>query len=456
MQPNYLKGKKILFANFPADGHFNPLTGLAIYLANKGADVRWYTSKAYSKKIQNLGFPHYRFKKALEVSNNEIDKVFPDRTKIKSQLSKLKFDIINVFVLRGPEYYQDIRELYREFQFDLMVCDCAFTGSIFVKELMNIPVIAIGVLPLSNSSKDLPPAGLGMAPSHNIFGKIKEAILRKLTDRVIFGKPNKVLWKVCDEYRIPHNRESVFDMLASKADYFLQSGAPGFEFRRSDMLRNIRFMGPLLPKSRKQNDQPQWFDERLNKYQKVVLVTQGTVETDASKLLIPALEGFKDTNILLVVTTGGSMTAALKEKYPHKNIIIEDFIPFDDVMPYADVYITNGGFGGVMLGIENRLPLVVAGLHEGKNDICARVGYFKIGINLKTERPAASQLLGAVYKVLKDPQYKENVERLSDEFLQYDPEELMIKYTTALFRREKRKKVQPVFMRIPGITGVAS
>ena len=29
------------------------------------------------------------------------------------------------------------------------------------------------------------------------------------------------------------------------------------------------------------------------------------------------------------------------------------------------------GYGGVMLGIENQLPLVVAGLHEGKNEINA-------------------------------------------------------------------------------------
>jgi hypothetical protein len=40
-----LKAKEILFASFPADGHFNPLTGLAVYLKNLGCEVRWYTSK---------------------------------------------------------------------------------------------------------------------------------------------------------------------------------------------------------------------------------------------------------------------------------------------------------------------------------------------------------------------------------------------------------------------------
>ncbi len=56
-------------------------------------------------------------------------------------------------------------------------------------------------------------------------------------------------------------------------------------------------------------------------------------------------------------------------------------------MPYPDVYITNEGYGGVMLAIENKLPMVLAGVHEGKNEINARIGYFKLGINLRTETP---------------------------------------------------------------------
>ncbi len=32
------QGAKILFASFPADGHFNPLTGLAFHLNEQGYD----------------------------------------------------------------------------------------------------------------------------------------------------------------------------------------------------------------------------------------------------------------------------------------------------------------------------------------------------------------------------------------------------------------------------------
>ncbi len=56
-------------------------------------------------------------------------------------------------------------------------------------------------------------------------------------------------------------------------------------------------------------------------------------------------------------------------------------------MPYADVYVTNGGMGGVTLSIQNNLPMVTAGVHEAKNEICARVGYFNLGMNLKPRDP---------------------------------------------------------------------
>src|SRR3954454_23293941 len=123
-------GTKILFANIPADGHFNPLTGLAVHLKKIGCDVRWYTSSSYENKIASLGIPFFPFKKAFDVSlgDKQIEDVFPDRKKYKSQISKLKFDMINVFILRAPEYYADLRELYEEFPFELMIADITFGG----------------------------------------------------------------------------------------------------------------------------------------------------------------------------------------------------------------------------------------------------------------------------------------------------------------------------------------
>src|SRR5688500_7106984 len=65
---NVKEKKKILIATVPADGHFNPLTGIAKFLENNGYDVAWYTSDLYRPKLNKLGIRHYSFKKALDVN----------------------------------------------------------------------------------------------------------------------------------------------------------------------------------------------------------------------------------------------------------------------------------------------------------------------------------------------------------------------------------------------------
>lgn len=424
-----LSGKKILFATFPADGHFNPLTGLAAYLQEQGADVRWYTSVKYASKLAQLGIPHYGLRHAVDIS--DPDTSFPERAAIKGQLAKLKFDIIHAFIMRGPEYYRDLVDIQSQFPFEIVVADCAFTGVPFITDRMKVPVISIGVFPLTENSVDLPPAGLGMMPSYTALGRLKQATLRWLADKVIFHKPNRIMRAILEEHGIDHLDTNVFDLLVKKSSLLLQSGTPGFEYYRSDLGQNIRFVGALLPYQGKKK-LGDWQDERLNRYEKIIIATQGTVEKDVEKLLVPALEAFKDSDTLLIVTTGGSGTADLRKRYPQANLIIEDYIPFADIMPYADAYLTNGGYGGVMLGIEHELPLIVAGVHEGKNEINARIGYFELGINLKTEWPKPQKIREAFESVLNNKTYKANVSKLAREFRQYRPNERCARYVGEL------------------------
>jgi UDP:flavonoid glycosyltransferase YjiC (YdhE family) len=437
-QPITPNGKRILFAAVPADGHINPLTGIAKFLQSNGFDVRWYTSISYAEKLKQMEIPHYTFKKAMEVTASNVDELFPERSKIKNSIKKLNYDLKNFFILRSTEYLDDMQEIYKSFPFDLLIADCLFTAIPLVKEYMKIPVIAVGIVPVMEESKDLGPSGLGLIPASSMIGKWKHSLLRVLAKKFLFSKSNKLMHDILNSYGVFADDVFLFDMVSKKSDLLLQIGTPGFEYYRSDLSRNIRFIGALLPWLKTKNHKP-WYDERLNRYSKVVLVTQGTVEKDVTKIITPALEAYKGTDTLVICTTGGSQTDELRKKYPYENIIIEDFIAFNDVMPYADVYVTNGGYGGVTLGIQNRLPLVVAGLHEGKNEICARIGYFKYGIDLKTETPETAQLKAAVEEVLNNPVYKQNIHCLANEFEQYNANELSLKYVNEVLRKATGK-----------------
>ena len=416
-----MQSKKILFANVPADGHFNPLTGIAMHLKEEGHDVRWYASKMFSDKLEKLKIHHYPFKKALEVNQFNINDVFPQRKKMKAGVRQLKFDIKNFFVDRGPEYFEDISEIKKEFLFDVFICDAAFTGGQLVKNKLNVPSVGVGISPVMSTSKDLPPYGLGLTPGHSFFDGLRQKILRFIAKNFLFKESMAAYNNILNRFGLPGEHVTIFDIPALRSDVFIQSGTPGFEYERSDMPEKLKFVGPLHAyKSpvKKEINYP-WKD-KLSKYKKNILISQGTFEPDHSKLIIPSLEALKNEDCLLIVVTGHHHTDELRKIYQGEKIIIEDFIDFDFIMPQTDLYITNGGYGGTLLAIEHALPMVAAGINEGKNEICARIGYFRLGIDLKTERPGAAQIKQAYNKVLADPLYKQAVENLRDEFRSYD------------------------------------
>ena len=424
-----MEPRKILFASIPADGHFNPMTGMAMELKNQGHDVRWYTSRIFDEKLKKLGIIHYPFKRAVEVNQLNADEIFPERKKLRSGVPRLKFDLKNFFIYRAPEYFEDIKELKRTFNFDVFVCDAAFTAGKLVKEKLNVPSVAVGIIPVMSTSKDLPPYGLGLTPDPSFIGRIKQNILRFMAKNILFKESSTEYNKILRQYDLPDEKISIFDIPAQRSDVFLQSGTPGFEYERTDMPEKLKFVGPLhaYETGGAKKVHHSW-ERKLGNYKKIILITQGTFESDPAKLIIPTLEALKNENYLLIVATGFHKTAELRSKYHQENIVIEDYIDFNFIMPKADVYVTNGGYGGTLLAIEHGLPMVAAGINEGKNEICARIGYFNLGIDLKSEKPTAQRIKKAVDKLLSDPQYKKNVERLRKEFKQRDANKLSAEY----------------------------
>lgn len=426
-----LDRKKILFANIPADGHFNPLTSLAVHLKSIGHDVRWYTGPSYASKIQKLGIPVYFFNKAKEVTVHNIDEVFPERKRIRNHVKKVNFDICNYFILRAEEFFEDISDINRTFDFDLLIADSAFTGITLTRHLLQKQTIAVGVFPLQLSSRDLGPTIMGLPPATSRTGKQVHKLLKWTVDHILLKKANSMMRALHGKYGIDLGNMNIFDAQLDASTLYLQSGSPAFEYYRSDLPKKVRYIGPLLPYP-KHSGQELGFEDKIAKYKKTILVTQGTFEPDSRKLIIPTLEAFKNSEYLLVVTTAGSNTEQLRKAYPQDNIVIRDFIPFDAIMPYADVFVSNGGFGGVMYSICNELPMVAAGIHEGKNEICTRVGYFRLGINLKTERPGIGKIKAAVEKILSDESYAQNVKALSIKFASYNPTALCEKFVADL------------------------
>ncbi|MCZ7686033.1 MAG: hypothetical protein M5U28_47645 [Sandaracinaceae bacterium] len=116
---------QILFATLPADGHFNPLTGLAVHLASRGHDVRWYTGPSYAGKLEKLGIPHFPFERANDVNGENLTERYPEYAKLGLGPKAIAFAVEKIFFANLEAHYRDVAELRAGFPLPRRSCSTA-------------------------------------------------------------------------------------------------------------------------------------------------------------------------------------------------------------------------------------------------------------------------------------------------------------------------------------------
>jgi UDP:flavonoid glycosyltransferase YjiC (YdhE family) len=418
---------KILFATMPFDGHFNPLTGVAMHLKAAGHDVRWYAGPNYTAKLEKLGIHHYPFRRATEINQDNISELFPERAKLRGP-ALIRFEARHIFVDNTENFFEDVREIDASFPFDALFCDSAFYAMKLIKEKLGKQVCAFEVGPSLETSQDVPPNFVGLKPAKNAIGRLIHQGMRTVMERVVMGESKGLYNSMLAAHGLAPIDGSLFDVSYRSPDVVFLSGVPGFAYPRRVLNPKVKFVGLLLP-YKSVNARTFSQTEKLEKYRRVILISQGTVDNkDPGKLIVPALEALRDTNSLLVVATGYCKTAELRESYPHDNIIIEDFIDFEFILEHTDLFICNGGYGSVLISLSKGVPVLAAGIREGKNDINAHVDYFGVGIDLRTESPKPADIRRGAERILSEPRWKQSVARLQEELSGYHPNELVEAY----------------------------
>lgn len=413
---------RILFATIPADGHFNPLTGIAKHLQGRGHDVRWYAGPTYEPRLRRLGIPSFSFDRAQEVTGANLATLFPERASLKGP-GLIAFDMEKVFVSEVDHFARDITDLHERFPFDALFCDAAFYAAKLVGRITGIPVHVVGVSPLMATSRDVPPPFFGLRPGRTPLSRAIHGTVRTMLTRTL--APGTRLYNdfLGAAGIAPIEAGRWFDVSHEMATWYYQSGVPAMDYPRSDLPSNVIYVGPLLPFRRSPTDTVPHFDRIRSHRGPVIVVSQGTVDNDdPEKLIVPALEAMVDHDRHLVIaTTGGRHTVELRRRFSADHVLIEDYLDFAQIFEHTDVFISNGGYGSVMLALMHGVPVVGAGKREGKNDVNARIGDRGLGIDLRTEHPAPRRLARAVDRVLGDDRIRRNVAEIRDQLAACDP-----------------------------------
>jgi len=405
----------------PAHGHVLPLLQIARLLVDRGDDVRFLTSIRYADRVAAAGATFVPLPPEADVDLDDADAAFPERQGLTGPAA-LRFDMSNLFSRPGAAQLAAVSAEIASGTVDAVLSEPLFVGCALLQLLPRDerpPVIVLGIFPLGARSRDTAPFGLGVTPMPGPIGRLRNAALRLVAERVIFGAVQKEADAMAERETGRRLGGFVLDW-PGRADAYVQFTVPEFEYPRPDLPDSVHFAGPLVPEPAAV-DLPDWWSD-LDGSRPIVHVTQGTIaNSDFTQLVLPTVTALAASDVLVVVSTGGRAVDALPADLP-ANVRVAEYLPYDRLLPRVDVLVTNGGYGGVQQALAHGVPVVVAGQTEDKVEVSARVGWSGAGVNLRATTVAPDRVRSAVEAILGDPAYRMAAARIGEAMRASDAE----------------------------------
>jgi UDP:flavonoid glycosyltransferase YjiC (YdhE family) len=406
----------VMMQAMPFRGHVAPLAEVARAFTAAGHDVRAYTGSAHSDAFERAGAEVVPWRAAPDFDEHDLAATFPRLAGRKGAAQMLR-NVEDVFVRTATGQVEDLLAAHAERPWEVIVGDDLSLGAALASELTATHWATVAVTPLALQSSELPPVGLGLRPGRGHLGRARDAALRRLVPLVTRG-----LQRAYDAQRqrvgLPADPGGYTAACFSR-ELVCATGVPELDWPRSDLPGTVAWVGALAPSGAAAVPAPTWWPSLLDDPRPIVLVTQGTLNTDPGDLVEPAFAALGRQEVQIVATTGRADAADFPFPAP-PNARVASAVPFGELLPRTDVAVTNGGWGGVLAALAHGVPLIVAGGDLDKPEVAARVEAARAGISLHTGRPTPRRVLRAWRAVREDPSYRDTAGRVAARLAEHD------------------------------------
>lgn len=463
-----------------AVGHFIPALQICQHLVSRGYDVSILQASYFADQIKAIGATFIPLDEECDFCQFDIalkgspEGRFPERLKLAPGLETLAFDLEHVFMPYIPSQARSIVRAIAEVQARdpqrkvVILAENSMLGIVALKLASDEkrakipPVLGLNVVPLTWESVDVGPFGTGLPPDSSPSGRARNKMLHSLVRNfalkgALAAMRRYLIDAGADAQYVPgagaggsEEQELYFGFnIVYHPRVFekvYQMCLPDVEFPRSDLPDHIQFAGGLPRKPVPSNFPfPEWWSDIIAnaklplddaQRKKLVVVAQGTFANDYNDMILPTIRGLGSRphdfiTVALLGKKGAVLPLGEGEQLP-SNARVADYLPYDAVLPYADVFVQPGSYGGFQHGIVNAVPSVLGGVTEDKPEIGVRAEWAGVGLNLRTGRPTPEQIVQGVDEVLKDPKYKAKCVELSKLMAKADPLGLIEKELVAL------------------------
>lgn len=400
---------RFLLTAMPFTGHVAPLCAVAGELVARGHDVRFYTGERFRARVERAGARLVPWERAPDFDENDLPATFP-RLVGKKGMRQLFVNLVDCFIRTAPAQVADLTAEWEREPWDALAADETSIGAVLHSRRAARPWTTIGVLPLNMAGPSGPPSGMGLRPGTNILTRARDAVLRAAVPLIAAPLTTAIV----DAERsigLPPDRITM-DRLVFSPTLIAASGSRSLDYDRDDRPAHMHWVGGLRSATPAPMQRPDWWGDLAGRT--VVLVTQGTLNTDPDDLVRPAVDAFAHRDLLVVATTGIPGVDEFGFALP-ENARSVGFVSFDELLPLVDVAVTNGGWGGTTALLGHGIPLIIAGGDLDKPEVAARVAFSGAGVDLRTGRPSPLRIGAAFDRISADPSFRVAAERIGAE-----------------------------------------
>lgn len=368
---------KIICYTSPGRGHVFPTVPILLELKRRGHEVVLLTLREEVARISATGLRVRAIAEAIEA--------IPHDDYVASSPTGALDRAVRVFAARAAHEVPDLETAIREERPNGLLVDFNCWGGTAVAEKSGLPWALFLPYFLPWRLPGLPPFGPGLAPRHDLWGRVRDFVIGKL----VHGVVNRNL-PLLNERRARLGLPNLLHMtdLGRRAPRILYYTAEPFEYACPARPASVVMVGPGLwePPAAA----PDWL-ARIDR--PVVLVTCSTEYQADGKLVTAALEGLVDEDAFVVATTAAIDPAEFR---PPANARVERFVPHAPLLERAVCVVCHGGMGITQKALAAGVPVCVVPFGRDQLEVARHVEVAGAGVRLDQKKLTPSRLRDAV------------------------------------------------------------
>ena len=372
----------ILAYTSPALGHVLPISALLSELSRRGHDIHLRMYSAGIEIGQRLGFE-------ADAIDPRIEALEHDDWKASSTPAALK-RAFATFGRRAQLEVADFADAVARARPHAVLVDVMCWGALSAAEAGCIPWACFSPFTPLLHAKGIPPYGPGLRPLPNVFGRVRDALIRPIVSR----PPNSAvptLNEIRNELRL--QQVGSMDEFWRRAPLMLVASGKPFEYPQVDYGDAVQMIGPC-PLDPGSDSAPDWL---ASIDRPIVLVTTSSEKQGDDNLVQTAITALADEPVHVVATVPAGQPDAFAET---PNATVCRLIPHGVVLDRAVCAVTHGGMGATQKALARGVPVCVVPFGRDQFEVARRVEVARCGSRLPAKKLSAERLRAKVREAM--------------------------------------------------------